>query len=101
MNKRYFSSSIGKIIIGGSCILVIVTTIFIFNKIRTVPERIVLVPPQLNWQVAQELASLPEERASLLTKESTTTVEATLLPIKVQEEYPKQVIVALKSWSDI
>ena len=48
-----------------------------------------------NWKCAQLASAI--RRASLLTKASTTETSTRTI---VKEEYPKQVIVSLKSWSD-
>lgn len=87
MIKKFFSSSRNKIIVIVSCIVVIILSLFIINKIQITPSQYVLSAPEK----LEVRATSPSEELSASSETSTAIVK---------EEYPKQVIVSLKSWSD-
>ncbi|GEM_PF-4496493 len=104
MNIKIFSNfkKSTVVIITILCVATIISSFFIINKIYDTPVRNVAVeyPPTPVFQESLRLSSPEETGESTQSEGIATTSEEIFVPV-IKGEYPKQVIISLKSWSDI
>ncbi len=84
-----------KIILAISCIIAIVIALFIINKIETAPQQIPATAQPTITQI-----SSPEPPTEISTPIGGQAVPVSK-EVPLEKEYPKQVIIGLRSWSDV
>src|SRR3989344_2017386 len=77
-----------KIIFTVFCVIAIIIILFVINKIETTPQQIPAAAQPAGFEIPS-----PESPAG--------TSAQTDKEIPIEKEYPKQVMVGLKSWSDL